>query len=622
MKQHKISWTRGATLLVISLTLVMAIVASAQSTVPPTARQAAQSPAFKSKLHPRAGRNPQRPSHPRPRPASPQDVTLYDNGPINGSVDAWSLNYGYATTNSFTLDSAATITGFTFGVWVYAGDIPRSVDYLISMSPFGGTPANVPLTSTFQYSNQYGYDIDSESVSSLHIALDAGTYWLTLQNAVTTQGNPLYWDENSGPSQAAESSLGTIPSESFSVTGTIQEEDWCFHDQPQTGFNTIYSFTGLPNQVYPAGLIMDRARNLYGTANNGLMDGLVYRLAHGTSGWILDLLYSFASGPDGDNASPWIAKGPDGAIYGTSNGGAQGCGRYCGQVFQLRPQPTACRNSLCGWDENAVYQFTGGNDAWGGAYPGGVVFDRDGNLYGASASGGGDGCGGSGCGTVYKLTPSSSGWTESILYRFTGGNDGQAPAGVIVGIDGNLYGTALGGRFGSGVVFQLAPFGDGWIQTVIHAFSLFTDAKQRSYNPANLVKDGLGNLYGTAVGPRGFPVVFELSPSGGTWVFTQTEYYHAGDYVTHETLLNLIVDQVGNIYAIGEADSACRGKFCDQYEPYYFFYIDSLHNDLVRFEMQTFANSGPLAMDAEGNIYGTTVNCGAYGKGTIWKYSP
>lgn len=147
------------------------------------------------------------------------DTTLYDNGPINGTVDAWTINYGYGVSDSFTLSSASTITGFQFGVWAYPGDTPLSVDYSIGTIQFGGTPTTVALTSTFEYVNQYGYDIDLEVASGLNIPLSAGTYWLTLQNAVTTQGNPLYWDENDGPSEGKDNFEGTIPSESFQIIG-------------------------------------------------------------------------------------------------------------------------------------------------------------------------------------------------------------------------------------------------------------------------------------------------------------------------------------------------------------------------------------------------------------------
>jgi hypothetical protein len=147
------------------------------------------------------------------------DSTLYDNGPINGTTDAWTINFGFAVSDSFSLATESTIAGFQFGVWAYPSDIPVSVDFAIGTSPFGGNFTTVALQSQFLYSNQYGYDMNLEMASGLSIPLGAGNYWLTLQNAVTTQGQPLYWDENSGPSSACESSLGTIPSESFQIIG-------------------------------------------------------------------------------------------------------------------------------------------------------------------------------------------------------------------------------------------------------------------------------------------------------------------------------------------------------------------------------------------------------------------
>ena len=110
------------------------------------------------------------------------------------------------------------VEGFTFGVWAYPGDTLVSVDYSIGNSPFSGTPTTVSLSPQFLYTNQYGYDIYQVTVSGLNVNA-SGTSWLTLQNAFTTEGEPLYWDENSGPSLAQDSEVGTIPSESFSVQG-------------------------------------------------------------------------------------------------------------------------------------------------------------------------------------------------------------------------------------------------------------------------------------------------------------------------------------------------------------------------------------------------------------------
>ena len=148
------------------------------------------------------------------------DATLYDNGPVNGTVDAWAINFGYDVADSFTLSSASTITGFNFGTWLYPGDSVVSVDYQIGTQPFEGPTGTATVTSTFLYNNQYGYDIDQEVATGLNVALSAGTYWLTLGNAVDTQGEPVYWDENDGPSQATENQTGSIPSESFQIVGT------------------------------------------------------------------------------------------------------------------------------------------------------------------------------------------------------------------------------------------------------------------------------------------------------------------------------------------------------------------------------------------------------------------
>src|ERR1700690_4431863 len=171
-------------------------------------------------------------------PASAQQV-LYSNGSINGNTDAWTINFGYVVSDSFGVPSgwggSSTVTGFDFGVWEFPGDTMSSVDWSITSDEFGGTTygsgtASIyggtggTLTDTFISSNQYGYNIDQITVTNLAagwgLGLPAGTYWLNLQNAAVPNGDPVYWDENSGPSEASGSSVGTIPSEAFDITGT------------------------------------------------------------------------------------------------------------------------------------------------------------------------------------------------------------------------------------------------------------------------------------------------------------------------------------------------------------------------------------------------------------------
>jgi hypothetical protein len=167
----------------------------------------------------------------------------YDNGPINGTTDAWTINFGYIVSDSFVADGFLdnTLKGFEFGVWEFPGDSVNSVQWSITSGENSGTVYGSGMTNNltdqFISINQYGYDIDKITVTGLFLSVNLGqTYWLNLQNATVPSGDPVYWDENSGigcsspgcPSQASESAVGTIPSESFTIiipaeTGTTPE---------------------------------------------------------------------------------------------------------------------------------------------------------------------------------------------------------------------------------------------------------------------------------------------------------------------------------------------------------------------------------------------------------------
>ena len=169
---------------------------------------------------------------------------LYDNGPINGTTDAWTINFGFIVSDTFTLSANSTVGGFEFGAWEFPGDVVSSVDWSVTTMENGGTilgsgmASGKNLTDMFISTNQYGYDIDKITVTGLNVGLSGGTYWLNLQNAMVPSGNPVFWDENRGvgcggsdgkgancPSMASESALGTLFSESFTITsgGTTPE---------------------------------------------------------------------------------------------------------------------------------------------------------------------------------------------------------------------------------------------------------------------------------------------------------------------------------------------------------------------------------------------------------------
>ena len=147
---------------------------------------------------------------------------IYDNGATNGTSDGWTINFGFAVSDSFTLSGASNVTGLNFAAWVLPGDVLESAEVSITSSEFGGTSyfdQTVNFTQSGCVSNQYGYNVCTESGTFSGPSLNAGSYWLNLQNASVNTGDPVYWDENSGPSSASENSIGTIPSESFTLLG-------------------------------------------------------------------------------------------------------------------------------------------------------------------------------------------------------------------------------------------------------------------------------------------------------------------------------------------------------------------------------------------------------------------
>ncbi len=171
---------------------------------------------------------------------------LYDDGPINGTEDAWTINFGYVVGDTFILFNNSTVTGFNFGVWEFPGDVLISVDWSVTSqfdngTMYGsGTASGSNLSDQFISLNQYGFDIDKITVTGLNLSLNGGTtYWLNLQNAVVPSGDPVFWDENDGvgckgddghgggcPSQAdwtgciSSSNQPLCPPESFDIIGS------------------------------------------------------------------------------------------------------------------------------------------------------------------------------------------------------------------------------------------------------------------------------------------------------------------------------------------------------------------------------------------------------------------
>jgi len=169
--------------------------------------------------------------------------------------------------------------------------------------------------------------------------------------------------------------------------------------------------------------------------------------------------------------------------------------------------------------EKVIYSFTGGSH---GAQPNcALTWGIDGNLYGTTKLGGNLTACKSGCGTVFQLKYTGTGWQETVIFTFNG-KDGAVPnSGVIFRGAESLYGTtAFGGPDNNGVIFKLTENQNHtWSETVIHAFRGLDDGNTPFGTP---LFDDAGSLYGTTrFGPgkheAGDGIVFELIPAGKSW---------------------------------------------------------------------------------------------------------
>ena len=401
--------------------------------------------------------------------------------------------------------------------------------------------------------------------------------------------------------------------------------------QAQT-YTVIHSFLGGIDGDEPAyGMTIDSTGILYGSTFEGdAGTGTIFRLRHLSSGWQLTTLFLFTGGAGSTGAVPYagVIFGPNGSLYGTTAfGGVGSCGSGggttgCGTVFNLRPPLVPCRIATCYWTETPINVFNGGS---GGAIPygGRPIFDQAGNLYGTTFGGGGGSCS-AGCGLVYELTPSAGGWTEKILYSFTGaGGDGASPwAGVIFDQAGNLYGTTeFGGANGYGTIYELSPSGSGWTEKVLYNFQNQADG---AWPFAGLVFDRSGNLYGATTwgGTGNGGTVFELAPAGSGWnyqtlyAFTRQPGELAGGPVATP-----ILDTGGNLYGATYGDGAYGlGSVFKLTPSGGSWTITTLYN--FTGGSDGLLPRSNLVLDANGDLYGMAASGGANGRGVVFEITP
>jgi uncharacterized repeat protein (TIGR03803 family) len=302
-------------------------------------------------------------------------------------------------------------------------------------------------------------------------------------------------------------------------------------------------------------------------------------------------LYTF-TGTDGNSPLASLVMDPAGNLFGTTFvGGAYGAG----EVFELQ-------RGASGWTQSVIYSFTGGADG-ADPYYADVIFDASGNLYGTTVEGGAHNLG-----AVFELTPTASGWSESVIYSFSGGKDGSNPyAGLLFDTAGNLHGTTYdGGEYNAGTVFELSPAGNGqWSEKVIHTFNV----KDGNAPAGGLAHDGSGNLYGVTQGggAHGYGVVYKLSSTASGWAENILHSFTGGADGGFPYAERLILDSSGSLYGTTQGGGAFQkgavfrlsqgagGGWQEQV--------------LYSFEGNPAGNPyAGLVSDTAGNLYGTCAN--------------
>ena len=331
------------------------------------------------------------------------------------------------------------------------------------------------------------------------------------------------------------------------------------------------------------------------------------------------VIHSFTNGIDGAAPVSGLAIDQAGNLYGAAfQGGNHNCVSGCGLVFKMSPHGAF-------WLLNPLYVFAGGAD---GARPkwGNLTIAPDGRVYGTTASGGGGTCtidGVAGCGTVFRLAPRPTGcptsscpWLEDLLYTFTGQADGSQPTlSLTLDQQGDVYGVAR--NYPSpGNAYELVRSGNTFTHNLLYTFNGSSDG---CFPTGSMILSG-GNLYGASSGCGIEGAFWELTPSGAGWSETIQHQFPQDSGEGSDIQGGLIQDSSGNLYGFANFGGPNGGGTA--------FELSQSNGMWSISRFYGFSGTGECgpwgtpAMDAAGNIYGTTICDGANGAGSIFKLAP
>ena len=316
----------------------------------------------------------------------------------------------------------------------------------------------------------------------------------------------------------------------------------------KTKETAVYSFAGGNDGGFPqGGLVANAKGRMFGvtTSDGANHSGVIFEAAKKNGAWVETPIYTFTGGSDGGDPQAGLMIDSAGNLYGTTYmGGQSQAPNGYGTVFELSPGQNKT------WTFKVLWTFSDGND---GALPSGrLTMDSSGNVYGTTTEGG------TGVvGTVFELSPPTNGgtnWTESVLYNFTGNSDGGEPMGnVLLGSDGNIYGTTAGyGQYNYGVVYKLTANNGAWSQSVLHAFQGSTDGEVPR---DGLIQSASGTLYGTTAGfDNSYGNVFSLNTDGSSYASIYNIPSCQSCYTGNGPWQTVTMDSSGNLYGTTYAD--------------------------------------------------------------------
>jgi uncharacterized repeat protein (TIGR03803 family) len=385
------------------------------------------------------------------------------------------------------------------------------------------------------------------------------------------------------------------------------------------------------------GLLMDSSGNLYGTTEFGgkYNKGIVFKFipnANKTK-YTEHILWSlckkagcpFGAYPDSD-----LITDVDGNLYGTTEGGGA---HTEGAVFKMRPVAN-------GWVISVIHSFCGqppdcpdgGVPAGRLAYAGqssGAAWDETSPLFGTANTGGSKNKG-----IVYELSPNGPHWDFKVLHSFNPSTDFAYPGPLLVDPSGNLFGvTLMGAKFGGGALYKLAA--GSWTETTLHNFCAEANCTDGNGGIGKLAIDAAGNIFGTAIEggsgancpePDGCGVAFEHT-AGGKYkvIYDFCSKNNCNDGSEPSAGLDIEADgtligtsHIGGTQGSGAVFTLSHGNKWTEQTLYSFCSeqncVDGAHP------------TAPVIVDKNGDVFGTASDFGAYGVsgsgGTVFRLKP